>query len=1181
MIFSKINTHRIITVTCLGLLLAGSVSARDWIDRPWKNDVIYFMMTDRFSDGDPENNIPHGSAPALYDATQKNINLYHGGDFRGLENALTDGYFTDLGISAIWITPPVRNAWMSLHDLGGSKSGYHGYWAQDFMDIDPHLTSKTNLVGKPYKTGRKGRLKHYKDLIDLAHKKDIKIIQDIVCNHIGPLFYYDLDGNGAHNGKANEWMPPYTKEGSYRETVRWANEPKWNVGKPTSKSLFQNLDIYWGKGFSPDSLGKTDGEEQQCDFFSLRAINTSPDAPHFDQLVDEFVKIYQFYIDKLGVDGLRIDTVKHVDKAFWDAFSLRLRERLGDDADKVILFGEVYGNSISDINYYAGRNDDQSKALDSLLNFQFTWAVRDVLRQENHGDANTLSNFIERMNAEVKTAGNYDAKEMRLNTVNFIGNHDGLNRFLVKGISEENHDLALATLLTFEGIPCIYYGSELAVRDDQVDRHQESETGRTTMFDNNGRRSFGERKTNPHFKMIAELIALRKQLPALVDGDISVYRVDDGLLAYRRGNGLVVLNANDQLQHFPIPSATLLYSNGLIGDTEQRCECMVPAKTLQVYRLAEDNNMQTISSDEGKPVIYQVFTRLFGNQNTNNKPWGTVKENGVGKFNDFTDNALEGIKEFGTTYIWYTGVPHHAVVRNYTAVGISNDDPDVVKGRAGSPYAVKDYYNVNPDLAEDPTKRLEEFKALVDRTHQHDMKVMIDIVPNHVARAYHSTSRPDRDFGADDDTSVAYRRDNNFYYIVGESFRVPEGEIPLNGERGPLADGRFEETPAKWTGNGSRLAQPNPHDWYETVKVNYGVRPDGSHDFPALPKSLRSAGYQEHAQFWNGKDVPDSWIKFRDIALYWLDFGVDGFRFDMAEMVPVEFWSYMNSSIKMKSSEAFCLAEVYNRDQYRNFIQLGLMDALYDKVDFYDTTKRIMQGAAPASDLLPIIESLADIDPHMLHFLENHDEQRIAGPDFAGDAAMGKPAMTVSALAGRGPTLLYFAQALGESAAQDAGYGKASRTTIFDYWGLDNLKRWANDGAYDGGQLTNTERTLRKHYTTLLSFSAENPALNGSFMDLHKHNLAHTKNYGEKLFSFARWSGQSKVVVLTSFERVNSTNFELLIPEELIRKWQLQDGTYRIKNIFSDAPAKLVVKNGSGTIRTALAPMESQVFVLQ
>lgn len=395
-----------------------------------------------------------------------------------------------------------------------------------------------------------------------------------------------------------------------------------------------------------------------------------------------------------------------------------------------------------------------------------------------------------------------------------------------------------------------------------------------------------------------------------------------------------------------------------------------------------ESRLASVPTVQAKPVVYQVFTRLFGNTNSTNKPWGTIDENGVGKFSDFTPQALKSIKSLGTSHIWFTGVPHHALISDYTEYGIRGDDPDVVKGRAGSPYAVKDYYNVNPDLADDPAKRLEEFEALVARTHEAGMKVIIDIVPNHVARDYESLSAPEgvSDFGAHDDTSVEYARDNNFYYVVGEAFEVPDGGDykPLGGDSHPLSDGKFDEFPAKWTGNGARAAQPDINDWYETVKVNYGVRPDGTYDFPTLPEGFSA----EHAAFWEGKDVPDSWYKFRDIAHYWLDKGVDGFRYDMAEMVPVEFWSFLNSSIKQKAPDAFLLAEVYQPDKYRTYIQQGKMDYLYDKVGFYDTLKTIMQGSGAVSDLVAIHDEVRDIAPHMLHFLENHDEQRIASPDF-------------------------------------------------------------------------------------------------------------------------------------------------------------------------------------------------------
>lgn len=599
---------------------------------------------------------------------------------------------------------------------------------------------------------------------------------------------------------------------------------------------------------------------------------------------------------------------------------------------------------------------------------------------------------------------------------------------------------------------------------------------------------------------------------------------------------------------------------------------------------------QTMAKNRnGKPVIYQVFTRLFGNKNTTNKPWGTIEENGVGKFNDFTDEALQGIKEFGVSHIWYTGVPHHAVIRDYTKYGISNDDPDVVKGRAGSPYAVKDYYNVNPDMAVDPSNRLQEFKDLIERTHNNGMKVIIDIVPNHVARHYQSTSKPSgvSDFGEQDDTSVEYKRDNNFYYVVGEAFRVPvsnSGYQPLNGEENKLSDQKFDEFPAKWTGNGSRKTQPDINDWYETVKVNYGVRPDGSYDFDQLPAGYTEKDYRAHFEFWKDKDVPDSWEKFRDIVIYWTDFGVDGFRYDMAEMVPVEFWSYLNSSIKNRNPDATIVAEVYNPKMYRDFISLGKMDYLYDKVDFYDTLRLIMQGKQPTSKLLPIIEKFSDIDQNLLHFLENHDEQRIASPDFAGDANKGKPAMVVSALVSKAPTMLFYAQALGEAGEGDAGFGDPTRTTMFDYWGVASLQRWMNDGKFDGGKLTKQEQSLRKFYTKLLSFSASNDALNGHFSDLHTKNLQESENYNESLFSFSRWNDKTKIISVSNFSDNKTFEFDLKIPQDLIERWDLKEGHFALIDIFDDKNEKrsLLVNNQQGaSISLKLKPLQSMVLQLK
>nr|WP_315211129.1 alpha-amylase family glycosyl hydrolase [uncultured Flavobacterium sp.] len=584
-----------------------------------------------------------------------------------------------------------------------------------------------------------------------------------------------------------------------------------------------------------------------------------------------------------------------------------------------------------------------------------------------------------------------------------------------------------------------------------------------------------------------------------------------------------------------------------------------------------------------KEVVYQVFTRLFGNKNTTNKPWGTIEENGVGKFNDFTETALQEIKDLGVTYVWYTGVPHHALIRDYSAIGISNDDPEVVKGRAGSPYAVKDYYNVNPDLAVNPANRLQEFEALIARTHKAGLKVIIDIVPNHIARKYEGKSNPVgvRDFGADDDTTVEYKRDNNFYYIPNTHFEIPDADKPLNGEKNPLIDGKFAESPAKWTGNGSRMAKPDRNDWYETVKVNYGIRPDGSKDFPELPAGFDTKSYQEHFDFWKGKDVPDSWDKFKDIALYWTAKGVDGFRFDMAEMVPYEFWSYMNSAIKVNNPDAFLLAEVYNPKEYRNYIHLGKMDYLYDKVETYDKLKDVIQGRSLPDGLSDIQNGMADIEHHMLHFLDNHDEQRLASPEFAGTPQKGKPLMVVSTTISTSPTMVYFGQEVGEAGNENAGFGTHSRTSIFDYIGVPSHQRWMNGGKFDGGQLTKDEKELRDFYKKLLNFSLNSTALMGKYQEIQTLNRQTTQGYDPGIYAFTRWSDTQKLIVVTNFSWLTTSNFELKIPSDIIQKWNLNDGNYTITDqLYHKNSIQLQVLNGEGKAQITIAPSESFIYQL-
>ena len=583
-----------------------------------------------------------------------------------------------------------------------------------------------------------------------------------------------------------------------------------------------------------------------------------------------------------------------------------------------------------------------------------------------------------------------------------------------------------------------------------------------------------------------------------------------------------------------------------------------------------------------KHTIYQVFTRLFGNQNTNNKPWGTIEENGVGKFSDFTDKALSEIKDLGITHIWYTGVPHHAVINDYQEVGITQDHPSVVKGRAGSPYAVKDYYSVNPDLADNPEKRVEEFEALIKRSHENGLQVIIDIVPNHVARQYRGNHNPAgvEDFGASDDTSVEYHRENNFYYIPDSQFELPDIDpafTPLGGEAHPSLEVPFVEKPAKWTGNGSRLAKPNFDDWYETVKINYGIKPDGSKDFPELPQGYEDKDYIEHYHYWQQFDVPSSWVKFRDIALYWIAKGVDGFRYDMAEMVPVEFWSYLNSSIKMRKSYAFLMAEVYQPDLYRDYIRLGKMDYLYDKVDLYDGLKEIMQGKASTAIIPEIQGKMQDIEHHMLHFLDNHDEQRVASPEFAGNPEMARPAMLVSALISSSPTMLYFGQEVGEAGAENAGFGQPSRTSIFDYIGVPQHQKWMNHGKFDGGLLNESEIALRNFYKRIMNFTLEHSSMTGNYVDLFANGeLSDTSH------AFLRYDINELVIATSRFATQDNESIKVTIPEEHISAMNLADGTYSLEEKIEGLETQsLTVDNGIGYFSCELKPLAALAWVLK
>lgn len=510
------------------------------------------------------------------------------------------------------------------------------------------------------------------------------------------------------------------------------------------------------------------------------------------------------------------------------------------------------------------------------------------------------------------------------------------------------------------------------------------------------------------------------------------------------------------------------------------------------------NIIKNMNNDDNKLIIYQVFTRLFGNNNNHCIHNGSMAENSCGKMADFTGKALDEIKRLGATHVWYTGIIEHATQTDYRRYNIRPDHPAIVKGKAGSPYAIKDYYDVDPDLAKDVPGRMKEFENLVQRTHRSGLKVIIDFVPNHVARQYHSDTQPDgtTQLGANDDPHYAFSPYNNFYYI-------PQSELHGQFDMKGSAAEPYHECPAKATGNNRFDATPGIDDWYETIKLNYGV-------------DYQNGGTRHF------DPTPDTWSKMLDILLFWGSKHIDGFRCDMAEMVPVEFWEWAIPQVKEQYPDVLFIAEVYNPNEYHNYLFRGHFDYLYDKVGLYDTLRAIVCGHESATAITRCWQSLGGIEQRMLNFLENHDEQRIASDFFAGVPWKAIPALIVAACMNTNPMMVYFGQELGERGMDHEGFsGCDGRTTIFDYWSVDTIRRWRNGGKFDGRMLTDDEKRLQAAYRRVLTLCREEKAISqGQFFDLMYANIGGWRFNEHRQFTFLRKYGNEVLLFVINFDPV-------------------------------------------------------------
>ena len=542
-----------------------------------------------------------------------------------------------------------------------------------------------------------------------------------------------------------------------------------------------------------------------------------------------------------------------------------------------------------------------------------------------------------------------------------------------------------------------------------------------------------------------------------------------------------------------------------------------------------------------KIIIYQVLPRLYGNRNTTRKENGSIEENGSGKMNDFTSSELKKIREKGITHVWYTGIIRHATQTDYKSFGIPRQHPAVIKGKAGSPYAIADYYDVDPDLAVNVENRMDEFEKLLSRTHRAGLKFIIDFVPNHVARQYKSICKPRgvKDLGTGDNQEKGFDPQNNFYYCPGQSLS-PYFDT-YHGEKQP-----YEETPAKATGNDHFDNAPGMNDWYETVKLNYGV------DY--------YAGRVGHFD-----PIPSTWKKMLHILLFWAGKGVDAFRCDMAEMVPAEFWAWATKQVKEKFPEIIFIGEVYNPNEYRNYLASGF-DYLYDKVGMYDTMRNVICHRSNTNAITQAWQACDDIRDHMLYFLENHGEQRIASDFFAGNGRKAMPALIVNALMQQNPFMVYAGQEYGERGMDKEGFsGQDGKTTIFDYWSIDTLCR------ADANQLSAEEKQLADVYSKVLNFARKEKAIaEGEMFDLMYVNQQYQRQY-----AFLRKAGKEMVLVVANFDDA-PVQMNLTLPAHAFDCLGIKEKVYTATELFSGASFELELQKDD-VLELHMAPYDGIV----
>ena len=506
-----------------------------------------------------------------------------------------------------------------------------------------------------------------------------------------------------------------------------------------------------------------------------------------------------------------------------------------------------------------------------------------------------------------------------------------------------------------------------------------------------------------------------------------------------------------------------------------------------------------------KPIIYQMLPRLWGNDKIRPKKNGTLTDNGTGKFSDIDDATLKYLKWLGCSHVWYTGVLRHSTQASED--GCIPSHPQFVKGKAGSPYAICDYYDVNAYLADNPDDRMTEFEQLIKRTHDNGLKLILDFVPNHVSRDYGKVNPvPGHPvLGSDDDKTVHWKSENDFFYYTGQALTLP---TPC-----PKGMKPYHEMPAMATGNNCYTPEPGINDWYETVKINYG---------------------DQHTATWD---------KMADIIDFWASKGVDGFRCDMVELVPPQFFTWLIRKTKEKYPSLIFIAAVYKKELYRKYIKEVGFDYLYDKSGLYDTLRTVVEknvndNGMPvelwqsATGITRNWQFLSDLQPYMLNFLENHDEQRYTSDFFGKDNSNAFAPLFVSLYLNTAPFMIYFGEEVGEKGMDEEGFsGKDGRTTIFDWWSIGSVRRLRKvirNGEYESmspSKLTKAgmkpeEAAFFCRFAQAMRFAASDEAVRrGTTYDLCYCNYSSDGFNKDKHFVFLRDFEEHTLLIAANFSQ--------------------------------------------------------------